>query len=162
MSKAKSAATNQDVPYTLNPRVGKRVRRRPKEVWRKGLLRRDHLGCLLLALCFIVACSPWRKDYDEAVAPPPLPPLFAFLESAEANEVGVVEDPGTGAKVRVIAGRPYHAASGRLCRRFDVMSPHSYEGMTEGLACKDNNGRWTKSTLLINPDDLESPRLRLP
>ncbi len=145
--------------------MAKRVRNWPKEIWRKGLLRRNLLGSLLSALFFIVACVPAPIESPDNfldVAPPPLPPLFAFLASAAANDVGVIEDPRTGESVRVVAGRAYPAASGRLCRRFDVMSPQSYEGITEGLACKDEHDRWTKSKLLINPDDLEAPRLQLP
>ena len=143
----------------------KRVESWPKKVWREGLPRRGLLGSLFLALPLVFACAPVPVESPGNsldVASPPLAPLFAFLASAAANEVGVVEDPRTGASVRVIAGRAYHAASGRLCWRFDVMSPHSYEGMTEGLACKDEHGRWAKSELLINPDDLEAPRLQLP
>ena len=131
-------------------------------VWRERRLRRDWFWSLFLFLLLVAACAPVPPDNSVDVTPPPLAPLFAFLASAADNEVGVVEDPRTGISVRVIAGRAYHAASGRLCRRFDVLSPHSYEGMTEGLACKDEYGRWTKSKLLINPDDLQAPRLRLP
>jgi hypothetical protein len=123
------------------------------------------VGSLFLALLLVIACAPVAIEGPDNAAQTlsaPLAPLFAFLASAVANDVGVVEDPSTGDSVRVIAGRAYHAASGRFCRRFDIMSPHSYERMTEGLACKDEDGRWTKSELLINPDDLEAPRLRLP
>lgn len=95
-------------------------------------------------------------------APPPLAPLFVFLASAPAGQVDVIEDPATGTSVRVVAGRDYDAASGRRCRRFQVLSAQSYEGITDGLACRDDQGYWTLSEHLINPDDLTAPRLPVP
>lgn len=147
------------------PRVAKQARSWAKAFCRDALPRRCLLGCLLLAPVLITACAlaPIEsQDNSGDLVPPALAPLFAFLASAAASEVGIVEDPRSGASVRVIAGRAYHAASGRLCRRFHVMSPQSYEGMKEGLACRDESGRWTMSELLINPDDLEAPRLQYP
>jgi hypothetical protein len=141
-------------------RVEKKARPWPKTIWRDTLPRRYLLRSLLLALLLVVACAPVPIDSPDNsgdVGPSVPAPLFAFLASAAASEVVVVEDPDTGESVRVVAGRAYHAASGRLCRRFDVMSPQSYEGMAEGLACKDASGQWTLSRLVVNPEDLDSP-----
>ena len=136
-----------------------------KKAFRDADPRRVRLGCLLLAAALIGACAQApieSPDNPSNPAPPALAPLFGFLASAAANEAGIVQDPRTGASVRVIADSAYHAASGRLCRRFHVLSPQGYEGMTEGLACQDDRGRWTMSEPLINPDDLGAPRLRYP
>ncbi len=137
----------------------------PPRACRAALPRRCLLGCLFLATVLIAGCAqaPNKSDDELAnAAPAALAPLFAFLATAAASEPGIVEDPRTGANVWVIADRAYNAASGRLCRRFYVVSPQSYEGMTEGLACRDERGHWTASELLINRDELGAPRLRYP
>ena len=126
------------------------------------------LSCLLVAATLLGACALASKGPAEGTAggvraaPAPPAPLFAFLASATAGEAGSVEDPRTGARVWVIADRFYHAASGRYCRRFHVMSPQAYDGVSEGLACRNEGGEWTMSKSLINPDDLEAPRRRFP
>ncbi len=109
-----------------------------------------------MATLMLPACAALKpKEENSPVPVEPLSPLFAFLATAEAGEVGTVEDPMTGATVRVIAGRRYHAASNRICRQFRVTSAQGYEGLNEGLACKDvETGRWTRAPLIINPDEL--------
>ncbi len=102
------------------------------------------------------------QEYLADSTPPTLAPLFAFLATATAGETEGVEDSRTGATVTVTAGWAYHAASGRFCRLFRVTPPRTYEDLTEGLACRDERGHWTMSALLINPEDLEAPRLRYP
>lgn len=127
--------------------------------------RRCLLACLLLATAVITACQQMSLESQEYLAdslPPTLAPLFAFLATATAGETEAVEDSRTGATVTVTAGRSYHAASGRFCRLFRVTPPRTYEDLTEGLACRDERGHWTMSALLINPEDLETPRLRYP
>jgi surface antigen len=123
------------------------------------------IGCLLIALAMIPACTQIQIEAKEETRNAALPapaPLFVFLAAAAAGETGVVEDPRTGETVTVTAARAYHAASGRFCRLFRTTPPGSYEGLTEGLACRDDAGHWTMSALLINPEDLETPRLRHP
>ncbi len=147
------------------PQAVEQARPWSKAVYREALPRRVLLGCLLLAAVLIAGCvqAPIESpDNPSNPTPPALAPLFGFLASAATDEAGIVEDPRTGVNVWVIADRAYHTASGRLCRRFYVKSPLSYEGMTEGLACQDDRGRWTMSEPLINPDDLGAPRLRYP
>lgn len=121
--------------------------------------------CLLVSVLLLAACSQPLFGGPEEISdatPPALAPLFVFLTSAPAGEVGIVEDPSTGASVQVVAGRDYHAASGRRCRPFQVLSAEGYEGITDGLACRDDAGHWTVSEHLINPDDLTAPRMPLP
>lgn len=143
------------------PQAVEQARPGPETGRRDALPRRCLLGCLLLAAVLVTGCAlAPKKSYDDLgnSAPAALAPLFGFLESAAADEAGLVEDPRTGASVWVIAYRAYPAASGRLCWRFSVMSPEGYEGMAEGLACRDERGDWTMSELLINPDDLGASR----
>ena len=146
---------------------------RPNTVYRDAFQRRGLLACLVFAAVLIAACAraPVEiriRDTSGNAAPatfaPPaaLTPLFGFLASAAADEAGIFKDARTGANVWVIADRAYNAASGRLCRRFYITSPQGYEGMTEGLACRDQRGYWTMSEPLINLDDLGAPRLKYP
>ncbi len=140
------------------------------EVWPETAVgrsppRRCLLACLLLATAVIAACQQMPLESQNYLADsllPTLSPLFAFLATATADETEAVEDSRTGATVTVTAGRAYHAASGRFCRLFRVTPPRTYEDLTEGLACRDEQGHWTMSALLINPEDLETPRLRYP
>lgn len=81
----------------------------------------------------------------------PVDPLHAFLAEAAEGEVRDLEDSVTGARLRVRAGRAYHAASGRLCRRYQSEgSAEAPEAKGEGLACRDASGRW-KSTGFLTP-----------
>jgi hypothetical protein len=126
------------------------------------------LACAILAAC-VDAHSLRDNDRDRATAWPVAAShaaanaadarevgrqdaLIAFLESAAPDQVGYVEDPVSQARIRVIAGNAYHAASGRLCRRYFV--PPFQEGSTidSGLVCQDGSGRWTRSRVRINPD----------
>lgn len=137
----------------------------PEMAFGRSPPRRYLLACLLLAAALITACQQMSLESQEYLAdslPPTLAPLFAFLATATAGETEAVEDSRTGVTVTVTAGRAYHAASGRFCRLFRVMPPRTYEDLTEGLACRDERGHWTMSALLINPEDLEAPRLRYP
>ncbi len=138
---------------------------RSETAFGRSPLRRYLLACLLLATVVITACQQMSLESQEYLAdslPPTLAPLFAFLATATAGETEAVEDSLTGATVTVTAGRAYHAASGRSCQLFRVMPPRTYEDLTEGLACRDERGHWTMSALLINPEDLATPRLRYP
>ncbi len=120
-------------------------------------------GCVFLAGCETATLAPGETKPDDPGQPSRgLPPLLAFLATAQAGEATYLEDPRTGGIVRVVAARRYAAASGRTCRRFRVLSPPGYNGLMEGLACEDASGRWATSELLVNPDDLDRPRRRAP
>ena len=76
-------------------------------------------------------------------------PLLSFLAGAEEGEVRDLEDVATGIGLRVTAGRTYHAASGRLCRRYDSEgSAATPQAKGKGLVCRDASGRWTRAGLL--------------
>ena len=76
-------------------------------------------------------------------------PLLSFLAGAEEGEVRDLDDAATGIRLRVTAGRAYHAASGRLCRRYDSEgSEAAPQAKGEGLVCRDASGRWTRAGLL--------------
>ena len=75
--------------------------------------------------------------------------LFLFLADAEEGDVRDLDDSATGIRLRVTAGRTYHAASGQLCRRYDSeRSAAAPEAKGEGLVCRDASGRWTRAGLL--------------
>lgn len=84
-----------------------------------------------------------------------LSPLMAFIAAAQQGQTATLRDPGTGANVEILAGRPYNAASGRRCRPFFVVSGPAYLGRTEGLACEADPGRWALSELTVNPENLD-------
>lgn len=122
-------------------------------------------------LALTAACAELPAGFPfappaETAAPEPVraapAPLFAFLETAGPGARASLEDPETGGSVTVVAGRRYRAASGRDCRRFSVVAPGTWRGLSAGLACRGPDGRWTLSELRINPVDLETPRLGYP
>ena len=75
-------------------------------------------------------------------------PLLEFLAEAQDNEVRDIDDPATGGRLRVKAGHVYHAASGRLCRRYAAGTPTAPEKSDNGLACRDANGDWVRVGIL--------------
>ena len=118
---------------------------------------------LLLVVCGVSACvPPSLRDLArgaggavEAAAavmsPSPAPsgdPLLDFLAGAEPGEARELDDPATGVPLRVTAGRVYHAASGRPCRRYTAVSAAVPENYDEGLACEGANGSWVRAGLL--------------
>lgn len=103
-----------------------------------------------MGLCALSACappSPREAGGAAGVLTPRAPdddPVLAFLAEADDGETGVVLEPASGIRVRVTAGRLYHAASGSVCRRFDAGSAAAPEPREEGLACRLDSGRWTR------------------
>ncbi len=63
--------------------------------------------------------------------------LNGFLEQAPAGSVISLAESPWGAGVDVSAGQPYMAASGRECRRLDVMGQQSQQ---KALVCQTDNG----------------------
>ncbi len=78
----------------------------------------------------------------------PEDPLLAFLAEAEEGEAQELDYPATGIRLRVTAGRAYHAASGRLCRRYTAVSTAIPGEDEEGLVCEGTNGYWARAGLL--------------
>ena len=74
--------------------------------------------------------------------------LIDFLAEAEEGEARELDDPVTGARLQVRAGRVYHAASGRLCRRYTAVSEATPGNGGRGLACEGTNGYWARARLL--------------
>jgi len=119
---------------------------------------------LLLVVCGVSACVPLSlRDLAEGaggavevaaslMSPSPGPsgdPLLDFLAGAEPGEARELDDPATGVSLRVTAGRVYHAASGRLCRRYTAAVSTAAPGNDdEGLACEGTNGNWVRAGLL--------------
>ena len=118
---------------------------------------------LVVSMCTVSACAPLSlRDLAEsaggavAAATSAMKPsqsvsedpLLVFLAEAEEGEVRDLDDAATGARLRVRAGRAYHAASGRVCRRFSVGGATTPDANEEGLACQDAAGRWTRAGLL--------------
>lgn len=113
----------------------------------------------MVALCAVSACAPpslqelvqGAGEAVEAATTAMQPsrdvledPLLEFLAGAEEGEVRDVDDAVTGTRLRVTAGRVYHAASGRVCRRFGAAGATS----EEGLVCKGASGGWMRIRLL--------------
>ena len=134
-----------------------------RNIERSSRLRPLWAAVLIAGMCAVSACTlPSLRELAQsaggaveaaAVAMNPSQdvsedPLLAFLAAAEEGEVQDLDDAVTGARLRVTAGRAYHAASGRLCRRFSAGSAATPDA-NEGLVCKDVSGRWTRTGLLI-------------
>ena len=79
--------------------------------------------------------------------------LLAFIASARDNESTRIVDAAGAGEVRLIAGRRYHAASGRLCRRFRIASPPESSTTSPGLACRNGTGRWYRVQPIANASD---------
>lgn len=120
-------------------------------------------AALLLVMCGVTACAPpslrelaqSAGGAVEAAASVmrPSPPssgdaLLDFLAGAEEGEARELEDSATGIRLRVTAGRAYHAASGRLCRRYIAVSTAIPGEDEEGLVCEGTNGYWARAGLL--------------
>jgi len=71
--------------------------------------------------------------------------LNGFLEQAPAGSVINLADSPWGAGVDVAAGQPYMAASGRTCRRLEVMG--GQQPQREALACRADNG-WVNQRVI--------------
>ena len=120
-------------------------------------------AALLLVMCSVSACAPptlreltqGAGGAVEAVASVMRPSqrssgdaLLDFLAGAEEGEARELEDSATGTRLRVTAGRAYHAASGRLCRRYTAVIAVGPGDDDEGLVCEDTNGYWARAGLL--------------
>ena len=117
---------------------------------------------MVSSVCVLAACTPSLRDLAlstgrvvEAATSTVKPsrnasedPLLVFLAEAEEGEVRDIDDVAIGARLRVTAGRTYHAASGRVCRRFSASSTETPGAKEEGLVCRDPAGRWTRAGLL--------------
>ena len=106
---------------------------------------------LIMGLCALSACAPPSlREAGEAAGVLRSPPAFeddpvlAFLAGAEDGESAEVLESATGLRIRVTAGRRYHAASGSVCRRFNAGSAAAPERREDGLACRVASGRWTR------------------
>ena len=118
---------------------------------------------LVVAVCAVSACAPptlreWAQSAGGAVeaataAMSPSQrssgdPLLDFLADAGEGEIRELDDSATSGRLRVTAGRVYHAASGRLCRRYTATSSVAPETHEKGLACEDAKGFWDRAGLL--------------
>lgn len=70
--------------------------------------------------------------------------IATFLNKAAADEQATFSQSPWGSPATLTARAPYHAASGRICRRIDVSTPAS--GSVVGLACRqDNTWHWVRN-----------------
>lgn len=74
--------------------------------------------------------------------------LLDFLAEAEEGEAQELDDPATGVRLQVRAGRVYHAASGRICRRYTALGEAALGSDGQGLACEGTHGYWVRARLL--------------
>jgi len=91
----------------------------------------------------------------------PLDPVLAFLADAETGAASSVRT-ASGAPVQIIAGAPYHAASGRRCRPYRLVPAGGADAVRHGLACRTDAGAWEKVDVIVNPDSLDGPSRVLP
>ena len=75
-------------------------------------------------------------------------PVLVFLAEAEDGEMLEMDDAATGTRLRVTAGRAYHAASGRVCRRYRESIAMAPDSGKEALACRHAAGGWIRANLL--------------
>lgn len=120
---------------------------------------------LLVAACaLLLGCEGLTTEGKETVENSnvqlsvELSPLLDFLDQAPAGEAARLQDPRSGEVVRIVAGRRYASASGRTCRYFEASPLPGFAGFSEGLACQDAAGAWHVSELIVNPEDLATPR----
>ena len=119
---------------------------------------------MLAGACILAACAPpTLRDLTsragasveaaiDGIAPAPRTAddaVLVFLAEAQNGEVGEIDDAGRGVPLRVRAGRLYHAASGRVCRRYREGVAAEAETGEEGLACRNASGRWARVELVI-------------
>ena len=71
--------------------------------------------------------------------------LNGFLEQAPAGSVINLVDSPWGGGVDVAAGQPYMAASGRECRRLEIMG--GQQPQREALVCRADNG-WVNQRVI--------------
>ena len=118
----------------------------------------------LLAICAVSACAPLSlRDLAQSAGgaveaaglamspsqPETTDPLLSFLAGAEEGKVREFDDAATGTRLQVTAGRVYHAASGRLCRRYTTAGTAIPGEDEEGLVCEGADGYWARATLLV-------------
>ena len=117
---------------------------------------------MVSSVCVLAACTPSLRDLAlstarvvEAATSTVKPsrnasedPLLVFLAEAEEGEVRDIDDVAIGARLRVTAGRAYHAASGQVCRRFSASRTATPDANEEGLVCRGASGQWTRAGLL--------------
>ena len=132
----------------------------------------------MLTAAVAVGCAeiPVLKDLGETFGNKPAPPsqasvqhglpastgadasLLSFLATARRGDATVVSQPDTGARIRVVAGRMYYAASGRYCRRYEYAPADGGASISSGLACKNGDGSWSVERLIVNPNDVNAPQ----
>ncbi len=121
-------------------------------------------AALLLIVCGVSACAPPALQefarsaagaVEAAAAVVSASPrttgdaLLDFLAGAGEGEVRELVLPTTGHRAVVSAGRAYHAASGRLCRRYTAAGDAIPAGDQAGLACERPDGAWSRAVLLV-------------
>ena len=70
--------------------------------------------------------------------------IATFLNTATADEQATFSQSPWGSPATLTARLPYHAASGRVCRKVNVSTPAT--GSSVGLACRqDNTWQWVRN-----------------
>ncbi|WP_410474893.1 DVU3141 family protein [Guyparkeria sp. TX1] len=107
------------------------------------------LAVTLLAGCQHMATQPTDQDFDSpslnVEGEKRLPADIAtFLSKAAEDEQAEFSQSPWGSPATLTARAPYHAASGRVCRRIDVSTPAS--GSLVGIACQhENTWHWVRN-----------------
>ena len=129
-------------------------------------------GCVLLSSCSVIPKIPFldrlhvdsettenlgvtseeAREKSLPVQYKMSPAMSEFLLVAATLESTLIPDPISGQTIRVVAGKKYYSASGRLCRRFEVNSASSSSHLRSGVGCEDQAGNWTLSRIFVNTD----------
>lgn len=115
---------------------------------------------VLASLAGCIALSPDSMEASKLLENPENPRLSAFriaVATAPTGQTTYLPEAAEGGQIAFVVERPYNAASGQLCREFQVLTEAGYLGFTRGLACKDLSGGWRLSEFIVNPDNLKSP-----
>ena len=115
-------------------------------------------GCDALSDNYLTKIFPSQKTIATLIqdigtpAPHRYSAFYALMDTAQAKEPNTINDPASGAKITLVAGRQYFAASGRTCRRFHVLDNLAFDSISSGLTCKTPAEEWEISKMILNPN----------
>jgi hypothetical protein len=89
--------------------------------------------------------------------------ILNFVIPAEVGETRTIKDAQESESILIIVGNFYHAASGRLCRRFTKETTKSdmrQRICNTQVACRNHEGDWYQVRQIVNVDHPKKSDLR--